>query len=123
MALLAQNPRNGVDDIGLAAAIRPDDAGEPGAAEGNLCLFAKRFESHKLDFAQFKQDFPFYGLRRVSAGWSGSLKSPTPNPLPTYRQKRIPLTREGSSRDKIAEGSFSSGPAAWRYDGGYGKIN
>ena len=123
MALLAQNPRNGVDDIGLAAAIRPNDAGEPGAAEGNLCLFAKRFESHKLDFAQFKQDFPFYGLRRVCAGWSGSLKSPTPNPLPTYRQKRIPLTREGSSRDKIAEGSFSSGPAAWRYDGGYGKTS
>jgi hypothetical protein len=25
--------------------------------------------------------------------------------------------------DKIAEGSFSSGPAAWRYDGGYGKTN
>jgi len=73
MALLAQNPRNGVDDIGLAAAIRPDDASEPGAAEGNLCLFAKRFESHKLDFAQFKQDFPFYGLRRVCVGWSGSL--------------------------------------------------
>jgi hypothetical protein len=123
VALLAQNPRNGIDDIGLTAAIRADDAGEPAAAEGNMRLYAERFEANELDFAQFKQDFPFYGLRRSCAGWSGSRKSPTPSPLPAYRQKRIPLTREGSSRDKIAEGSFNSGPAAWRYDGGYGKIN
>ena len=53
MALLPQNPRNGVDDIGLAAAIRADDAGEPATAEGNLRLFAKRFEADELDFAQF----------------------------------------------------------------------
>ena len=59
MALLAQNPRNSVDDIGLAAAIGSDDAGEPAAAESNLRFFAKRFEAHELDFAQFQQDFPF----------------------------------------------------------------
>ena len=65
MALLAQDPRNGVNDIGLATAIRADDAGEPASAEGNVRLLAKRFEADKLDFAQFEQDFPFYGLRRV----------------------------------------------------------
>jgi hypothetical protein len=59
VALLAQNPRNGVHNIGLAAAIGTDDAGEAAAAEGNLRLFAKRFEANELDFAQFKQDFPF----------------------------------------------------------------
>ena len=59
MALLTQNPRNGVHNIGLAAPIRSDDAREPAAAERNLRLFAKRFEAHELDFAQFKQGFPF----------------------------------------------------------------
>jgi hypothetical protein len=59
VALLAQNPRDGVNDIGLAAAIGADDAGEPAAAEGNLRLFAKRLETYQFDFAQFKQDFPF----------------------------------------------------------------
>jgi hypothetical protein len=57
--LLAQNPRNSVDNIGLTAAIRADDAGEPGTAECDMRLFAKRFEANELDFAQFKQDFPF----------------------------------------------------------------
>ena len=121
VALLAQHPGNGVHDIGFAAAIRPDDAGEPGAAESDMRLFAKRFEAHQLDFAQFKQDFPFVASAVYAPGGTGSRESLTPSPLPTYRQKRIPLTREGSSRDKIAEGSFSSGPAAWRYDGGTGK--
>jgi hypothetical protein len=32
-------------------------------------LLTKRFEADKLDFAQFKQDFPFYGLRRVWTWW------------------------------------------------------
>jgi hypothetical protein len=59
VALLAQNPRNRVDDIGLTAAIRANDARKAAAAEGYLRLFAKRFEANELDFAQFKQDFPF----------------------------------------------------------------
>ncbi len=46
VALLAQNPRNRVNDIGLAAAIRANDAGQPAAAEGDLRLFAKRFEAN-----------------------------------------------------------------------------
>jgi hypothetical protein len=36
-------------------------------------------------------------------------------------QKRVPIPGKGKKRDEIAEGSFSSGPSAWRYDGGYGK--
>jgi hypothetical protein len=59
MALLAQNPRNGIHNIGLAAAIGANDASKPAAAEGDLRLFAKRFEAYQFDFAQFKQDFPF----------------------------------------------------------------
>jgi hypothetical protein len=59
MALLAQHPGNGVHDIGLAAAIGADDAREPASAERNIRLFAERFESNQLDFAQFKQDLPF----------------------------------------------------------------
>ena len=106
MALLAQNPGNSVDDIGLAAAIRADDAGEACTAEGNVRLFAKRFETHELDFAQFEQDFPFYGLRRRTLGRSKMQMS---------RQRRVPIPGKGRNCDKIAEGSFSSGPAAWRY--------
>ena len=123
MTLLAQNPRYGVDNIGFATTIGSDDAGKPAATERYVRFFAKRFESDKLDFAQFKQDFPFYGLGRVCFWFSGSRKSVTPAPLHTCRQISIPHTREGSSRDKIAEGTFSSGPAAWRYDGGYGGTN
>ncbi len=59
MALLAQDPGYGVNDIGLAAAVRPDNAGKPAAAKGNVRLFAKRFEANEIDFAQFKQDCPF----------------------------------------------------------------
>ena len=66
---------------------------------------------------------PFMASAVYALGGQVRQESFTPSPLSTYRQKRIPLTREGSSRDKIAEGSFNSGPAAWRYDGGYGKIN
>ena len=71
MALFAQNPGNSVDDIGLSAAIRADDAGKPGAAESNLRLFAERFEAHELDFAQFKQDFPFVASAAYALGGSG----------------------------------------------------
>jgi hypothetical protein len=53
MALLAQNPRNGIDDIGLPAAVRPNDARETLAAESYLRFFAERFESNQLDFAKF----------------------------------------------------------------------
>jgi len=59
VALLAQDPGDGVHNIGFAAAVRPDDARQPAAAEGDLGLLTERFEAHQLDFAQFQQDFPF----------------------------------------------------------------
>jgi hypothetical protein len=68
VALLAQNPRNGVHNIGFAAAIGADDAGQAAAAEGNLRLFAKGFEANELDFAQFKQDFPFMAYAVYALG-------------------------------------------------------
>ena len=64
MALLAQDPGDGVHNVGFAAAVGTDDARQPAAAEGDLGLFTERFEAHQLDFAQFEQDFPFM----VSAG-------------------------------------------------------
>src|SRR5271169_1371205 len=76
VALLAQNPRDGVHNIGLAAAIGTDDAGEAAAAEGNLRLFAKRFEPNEFDFAQFKQDFPFMASAAYALGGPASLNRP-----------------------------------------------
>ncbi len=59
MALFAQDPGDGVHNVGFAAAIRPDDTRQSTAAEGDMGLFAERFEAHQLDFAQFQQGFPF----------------------------------------------------------------
>ena len=59
MALLAQDPGDGVHDVGFTAAVGPNDAGQPAAAKCDLSLFTERFEAHQLDFAQFEQDFPF----------------------------------------------------------------
>src|SRR5216683_4038275 len=88
-----------------------------------ICVFSQNdLKPTSSTLRSLSKISPFYGLRRVCAGWVGSQESFTPSPLHKHRQKRVPLTREGSSRDKIAEGSFNSGPAAWRYDGGYGKI-
>jgi hypothetical protein len=53
VALLAQNPRNGVDYIRFPAAIGSDNASQPRAAKRDLRFFAKRFESDKFDFTQF----------------------------------------------------------------------
>jgi hypothetical protein len=41
----------------------------------------------------------------------------------TSRQRRVPIPGKDANCDMIAEGSFCSGPAAWRYDGGYGTTN
>ena len=59
MALLAQDPRNSVHNIGFAAAVGSNNASQAAAAERDLRLFAERFEAYQLDFAQFQQDFPF----------------------------------------------------------------
>ena len=59
MALLAQDPGNGVHNVGFTAAVGPDDARQPAPAEGDLGLLTERFEAHQFDFAQFEQGFPF----------------------------------------------------------------
>ena len=59
MALLAQDPGDGVYNIGFTAAVGPDNASQAAAAEGDLRLFAERLEAYQLHFAQFQQDFPF----------------------------------------------------------------
>ncbi len=46
-------PTDGVHDVGLAAAVRPDDACGTGAAERHHGAFAERFESCNFDFAEF----------------------------------------------------------------------
>ena len=65
MALLAQDPGDGVHDVGFAAAVRPHDAGEAGAAESQMSLLAKGFEAGQIDSTQLKQGRPFWKVARV----------------------------------------------------------
>ncbi len=53
VALLAQDPGDGVDDVGLAAAIGADNAGDPDAAEGDRRLLEEGFEAQQLNFTEF----------------------------------------------------------------------
>jgi hypothetical protein len=61
VALLAQHPGDGVHDVRFSAAVRPHNAGNPGAAEGDLRLLAERLEAHQFDFAKLKQVGPLFG--------------------------------------------------------------
>src|SRR5207302_2003553 len=47
-ALLAQHPAHGVDDVALARAVGPDDAGDA-VGKVKRGLFGKRFESDQLE--------------------------------------------------------------------------
>ena len=114
MALLAQDPGDGVHNVGFAATVGANDAGQPAAAECDLSLLTERFEAHQLDFAQFQQDFPFMASAVVR--WVALQ-------LYKLRQRLVPIPGKETNCDKITEGSFSSGPAAWRYDGGYGNTS
>src|SRR5712675_2132853 len=93
MALLAQDPGNSVHNIGFAAAVGSNNASQAAAAERDLRLFAERFEAYQLDFSQFEQDFPFYGLRRRALGRSKTQMS---------RQRRVPIPGKGRNCVKIA---------------------
>jgi len=53
MALFAEDPADGVYDIGFSAAIGADDASCAGTAEGDDGAFAKRLETGDFDFSQF----------------------------------------------------------------------
>ena len=45
VALFAQDPGDGIHDIGFAAAVGADDAGDPRAAEGDVGLLAERLKA------------------------------------------------------------------------------
>ena len=53
--LLAQHPRDGVGDVGLAAAVGADDDGDALAGELHFGAIAERFEAENLDFAKLEQ--------------------------------------------------------------------
>ena len=59
VALLAEDPADGVDDIGLAAAIGADDASGAGAGKGDHGPFAKGLKANNFDFAELQQGVPF----------------------------------------------------------------
>ena len=47
--LLAQHPTDGIAEVGLAAAVRPDDGGDAGAVEPHLGAVAEGLESLEFD--------------------------------------------------------------------------
>ena len=59
MALLAENPGDGIHDDGFAAAVRPDDARCAGPAERDYGALAERLKANDFDFSQLQQDVPF----------------------------------------------------------------
>jgi hypothetical protein len=59
VALLTQNPRDGIDHVGFAATVGPDDAGRAGAAKGDYGAVGKRFKANDFHFSELKQDVPF----------------------------------------------------------------
>ncbi len=80
MALFAQHPGDRVHDIGLAAAIWPDNARKACAAERDMRLFQERLEAQDFYFPQFKQDNPFeFALRARS-------RTEMRNPLPRLEE-------------------------------------
>src|ERR1700674_4349093 len=60
VALFAENPGNGIHDVGFAAAVWPDDAGRAGPAERNYGALAKRLKANDFHFSQLQQDVPFW---------------------------------------------------------------
>jgi len=59
VALFAENPGNGIHDVGFTAAVWPDDAGRAGPAERNYGALAKRLKANDFHFSQLQQDVPF----------------------------------------------------------------
>jgi hypothetical protein len=59
VALFAEHPADGVNDVGLSAAVGSDDTGRAVAAEGDYSALAERLEAKNLHFSELKQGFPF----------------------------------------------------------------
>ena len=51
MALFAEHPGDGIDHVGFAAAVGPDDAGCAGAAEGDHGAVRKRLKANNFHFS------------------------------------------------------------------------
>ena len=78
-ALLAQHPAHGVGDVALAAAVGPDD-GRDAAAELQLCLFSKGFESLHFQLCQ-SHAFVYRSMAIWAAAWPAAcLEGPEPTP-------------------------------------------
>ena len=56
--LLAQHPRDGIGDVGLAAAIGPDDRCDAFAGELDLGAIAEGFEAEDLNLLELEQMRP-----------------------------------------------------------------
>jgi len=140
VALLAKNPRNGVNDVRFATAVGPDDASGTGAAKRDYRTFTERLKANDLDFSQLQQDVPFWSSTtpRLPASDVKQIRQ-LQNPAiangwgKTREERRRFVPRgEGLCGDRSTLhrspvktfGRFSvRGPAAWRKDGGTGKNN
>src|SRR5580693_5236754 len=138
MALFAEDPGDGVHDVGLAATVRADDAGRARAAESDHGALTKRLKANDFDFSQLQQDIPFG--RQLLRGCQQENLEQLGNRVnqPSHRagaktgekRRRFVPRGEGLWSDKTTVlrlpvktfGRFSvRGPAAWRKDGGTGK--
>ena len=136
MALLAENPRNGIHDVGFATAVRPDYAGRAGPAERDYGALAKRFKANDFHFSQLQQDVPFWSSTSPTAA---SMNSHTARKLGkpavllrlghklvkrddvSFLEGRVFAATGQPFSGRLSErlaGSGVRGPAAWRKDGG-----
>ncbi len=135
MALFAENPGDGVNDVGFAAAVGADYAGGTGPAERDHGAFAERLKANDFDFSQLQQDVPFG--RQLLHGCQHETRKQIDNCESQLFFKAWAKTREERRRfvprgkglwfDRSTVqrspvktfGRFSvRGPAAWRKDGG-----
>ncbi len=138
MALFAENPGDGVNDVGFAAAVRANDAGSTRPAERDHGAFAERLKANDFDFSQLQQDVPFgrqllHGSQhetRKQLDNCESQPSATARARTREERRRFVPRGEGLWFDRSTLqgspvktfGRFSvRGPAAWRKDGGTGK--
>jgi len=138
MALFAENPGDGVNDVGFAAAVGADDARGTRPAERDHGAFAKRLKANDFDFSQLQQDIPFgrqllHGCQHETRKQIDNCESqPSAAARARTREERRRFVPRGEglwfNRSTVHRspvktfGRFSvRGPAAWRKDGGTGK--
>ena len=117
MALLTEDPGDGVDHVRFATAVGANDASRPGAAEGNQGALAEGLEADDFDFSQLKQNVPFRANKNNTSA-KVNMREKRRNFVPRgeglWRDKPTKLRSRGETFS-----SFSvRGPAAWRLDGG-----